>query len=86
MGGPSPTPAATLIRAANIGRQAGLRYVYAGNLPGEVGDLENTRCPKCRHLLVERRGYRIVRNQLDGAGNCPACGACIPGRWSESAP
>ena len=86
MGGPPPTPAATLIRAANIGRQAGLRYVYAGNLPGEVGDLENTRCPKCRHLLVERRGYRIVRNQLDGAGNCPACGACIPGRWSESAP
>ena len=83
---PPATPAATLIRAANIGRQAGLRYVYAGNLPGEVGDLENTRCPQCRRILVERRGYRIVRNELDGAGNCLACRAHIPGRWSESAP
>jgi len=86
MEGPPATPAATLIRAAHIGRQAGLRYVYAGNLPGQVGDLENTRCPQCRRLLVERRGYRIVSNQLDGAGNCPACRAPIPGRWSDSAP
>jgi pyruvate formate lyase activating enzyme len=86
MEGPPATPAATLIRAAHIGRQAGLRYVYAGNLPGQVGDLENTRCPQCRRLLVERRGYRIVANQLDGAGNCPACRAPIPGRWSDSAP
>jgi len=86
MEGPTTTPANTLIRAASIGRQAGLRYVYAGNLPGEVGDLENTRCPQCRFLLVERHGYRIVRNQLDGAGNCPACRTPIPGRWSEPAP
>jgi pyruvate formate lyase activating enzyme len=86
MEGPAPTPPATLIRAASIGRQAGLRYVYAGNLPGEVGDLENTRCPQCRLLLVERHGYRIVRNRLDRAGNCPACHAAIPGRWSDSPP
>jgi pyruvate formate lyase activating enzyme len=85
MEGPPATPPATLIRAANIGRQAGLHYVYAGNLPGQVGDFENTRCPQCGHTLVERQGYRIVRNQLDGAGLCPACRACIPGRWSEPA-
>jgi pyruvate formate lyase activating enzyme len=84
--GPPATPAATLIRAANLGRQEGLRYVYAGNLPGEVGDLENTWCPHCRRLLVERRGYRIVRNELDAEGNCPACRARIPGRWSASSP
>jgi pyruvate formate lyase activating enzyme len=82
MEGPPATPPATLIRAAGIGFQAGLRYVYAGNLPGEVGDLENTRCPRCRRLLVERRGYRIVRNELDADGHCPACRAPIPGRWN----
>ena len=49
-------PAPTLLRAAEIGREEGLRYVYAGNLPGRVGDLENTYCPKCGELLVERRG------------------------------
>ena len=86
MEGPPATPAATLVRAARIGRQAGLHYVYAGNLPGQVGDFENTRCPKCLRLLVERHGYRIVRNDLDATGHCPACGAVIPGRWSASAP
>src|SRR5215471_20636196 len=54
---PENTNPATLLRAAEIGRKAGLRYIYAGNLPGEVGDLENTRCPKCRELLIERYGY-----------------------------
>jgi pyruvate formate lyase activating enzyme len=81
MEGPPATPPATLVRAANIGRQAGLHYVYAGNLPGQVSDLENTRCPKCRRLLVERRGFRVVRNELDASGNCPACRTPIPGRW-----
>jgi len=83
MEGPPATPPATLVRAAGIGRQAGLHYVYAGNLPGQVGDLENTRCPKCLRLLVERRGFRVVRNELDPAGICPACRTPIPGRWSE---
>ena len=49
-------------------------------------DAESVSVALAADLLVERRGYRIVRNQLDGAGNCPACGAPIPGRWSESAP
>src|SRR6202795_2478637 len=50
---PENTSVETLFRAAEIGRKAGLRYVYAGNLPGRVGELENTRCHNCRTLLIE---------------------------------
>jgi pyruvate formate lyase activating enzyme len=82
MQGPPPTPAATLERAAAIGRAAGLHYVYAGNLPGRTGDLENTRCPQCNSTVVERRGFRVLRNRLE-SGRCPDCGTSIPGRWHE---
>jgi pyruvate formate lyase activating enzyme len=70
----------TLLRAAEIGREAGLRYVYPGNLPGLVGDGENTRCPACFETLVERRGFRVIRNKLAN-GTCFKCGTAIPGRW-----
>lgn len=80
---PGDTPPETLIRAASIGRQAGLRYVYAGNLPGRVGDLENTRCPSCSQLLIERYGYRILNYHLTPDGRCPQCGTGIAGRWLE---
>ena len=53
------TTAEQLIRACEIGREAGLRYIYAGNLPGKVGRWENTYCPSCDELLVERHGYLI---------------------------
>jgi len=78
-----PTPAATLQRAAEIGQEAGLRYVYAGNLPGRVGSLEDTRCPACGALLVERTGYRIRQCRLDASGLCPCCGTAIAGVWSS---
>jgi len=78
---PDPTPARTLLRAAEIGRREGLRYVYAGNLPGEVGDWESTRCPSCGDLLIERRGYQILQDRLTPRGACPVCGAAIPGVW-----
>ena len=78
---PDNTTARDLIRAAEIGKQAGLRYVYAGNLPGQVGDLENTRCPNCTELLIERYGYRILQYRLDDGGRCPACAAQIAGFW-----
>lgn len=81
---PDDTPPATLIRAARIGREAGLRYVYAGNLPGHVGDWENTRCPQCGTLLVKRYGYRILEYRLTPEGCCPSCSAAIAGRWSRS--
>jgi pyruvate formate lyase activating enzyme len=83
MTAPGPTPAATLLRAARIGEAAGLHYVYAGNLPGQVGRYEDTFCPQCRALLVERVGYRIRLNRLAATGGaCPECGATIPGIWA----
>jgi len=81
MTGPPPTPAATLARAAAIGERVGLRFVYAGNLPGRVGSLEDTRCPACRATLVRRRGYTIIENRIVIAGACPDCGAVVPGVW-----
>ncbi len=81
---PENTPPETLIRAAGIGKRAGLRYVYAGNLPGQVGDLENTYCPNCRALLIERYGYLIRGYRLTAEGSCPQCGTAIAGRWPAS--
>ncbi len=81
---PEDTPPETLLRAAAIGRKAGLRYIYAGNLPGQVGDLENTHCPNCRTLLVERFGYFIRGYHLTPEGACPKCQQQIPGRWDAS--
>jgi pyruvate formate lyase activating enzyme len=81
---PENTSAETLIRAAEIGKRAGLRYVYAGNLPGMVGDWENTRCPKCKQLLIERYGYLITGYFVTPQGCCPSCGASIPGRWDPA--
>jgi pyruvate formate lyase activating enzyme len=81
MTGPADTPAQTLVRAASIGRRAGLRYVYAGNLPGMTNGLENTRCPHCSELLIERYGYLILGYHLTPDGRCPSCSTAIPGRW-----
>ncbi len=81
---PENTSAQTLMRAAEIGKKAGLRYVYAGNLPGMVGDWENTRCPNCRELIIERYGYLITGYFLTPQGCCPSCGASIPGRWDPA--
>jgi len=82
---PENTPVATLLRAAEIGRKAGLRFVYAGNIPGAVGDFENTRCPECGTLLVERDGYRIRDYRVTLRGTCPECDVSIPGLWRGGA-
>jgi pyruvate formate lyase activating enzyme len=74
------TTADGLLRATEIGTQAGLRYIYAGNLPGHVRNWENTYCPGCQGLLVERSGFRVKRNRLEG-GRCPDCARAIPGLW-----
>ena len=83
MTSPDDTRPADLLRAVAIGRQAGLRYVYAGNLPGQVGDLEDTHCHQCAELLIRRYGYVIEEYRLTPEGNCPACHIAIPGRWSR---
>jgi pyruvate formate lyase activating enzyme len=81
---PDNTTPEMLVAAAEMGQRNGLRYVYAGNTPGRVGDLENTRCHNCRALLVERDGYHVRRYRLTPAGGCPDCGTSIPGRWASA--
>jgi pyruvate formate lyase activating enzyme len=77
-----PTPPSTLQRAAEICQEAGLKYVYAGNLPGRVGSLEDTYCPRCNQLLVKRRGFWVEVNMITSEGKCPKCGQEIPGVWN----
>jgi pyruvate formate lyase activating enzyme len=76
------TTAEQLVRACEIGRAEGLRYVYAGNLPGRVGRWENTYCPSCDELLIERYGYIIRQMNVTKQGECPKCAKAIPGVWS----
>lgn len=77
------TPASTLERAWGIGKEAGLKFVYSGNIPG-MGH-ENTECPKCKKVLIKRFGMSCVENNLkvdkDGWGRCPKCKEKIPGIW-----
>jgi pyruvate formate lyase activating enzyme len=75
------TPADTLRTAAEIGQEAGLRYVYAGNLPGKVGTYEDTFCPHCNRLLIKRRGYALQEYHITAEGKCPACLAAVAGVW-----
>ncbi len=80
--GPPETPVHTLQNAAEIGRKMGLRYVYAGNLPGRWDEAENTRCHGCGETLVRRRGFRLLEYGISPDGTCPHCSSRIPGRWA----
>ena len=81
MTGTPATTARQVIRAAEIGAEAGLHFVYAGNLPGRVGPWENTYCPQCRAALIERAGYLVQEYRITGEGQCPNCRMPIPGLW-----
>lgn len=74
----NPTPVSTLETARNIALQCGLRYVYIGNVGGNPA--ENTRCPRCGKLLIERRGYFVQQNNIEN-GVCKFCGFQIKGVW-----
>ncbi len=76
-----PTPLESVERAVRVGKEAGLRYVYAGNVPGHSS--ESTRCPQCGRLLVRRAGLRTLEVGL-GEGRCPACGYQVAGRFKEA--
>jgi pyruvate formate lyase activating enzyme len=78
---PGNTTAAGLLRAAEIGVGEGLRFVYAGNLPGSVRSFENTVCPGCETVVIERVGFRVLANRLRD-GRCQSCARAIPGVWS----
>jgi len=79
---PGNTTAEMLLAAADIGRANGLRYVYAGNLPGQVGDLEDTQCAACHETLIARYAYHIRDYRITSDGRCPSCRTPVPGRWS----
>ncbi len=74
------TPVPTLERCRQIALDAGIHYVYAGNVPNHPG--ENTYCHNCRHELIRRVGFRVVANRLRD-GKCPKCDTAIPGVWSQ---
>jgi len=71
-----PTPAAAILKAAQIGRSSGLKYVYGGNMPGDTG--ENTFCSRCGRLLVGRYGFSLQRLDLKDSA-CPHCGEPLDG-------
>ena len=78
------TSSSQLRKAVEIGFQEGLNYVYAGNIPGGVGEYENTLCHHCRSRLIQRQGYLILNYRITPLGTCPDCGTKIPGRWTEN--
>jgi pyruvate formate lyase activating enzyme len=71
-----PTPASAIHLAAEIGRSAGLKYVYSGNIPGDVG--ENTLCAHCGRILIGRCGFAVERLDLKGSA-CPDCKTPLDG-------
>jgi len=73
-----PTPVETLEKAVEIARAEGIHYAYIGNVPGHPG--EDTYCPKCKRLLIDRLGYNILQNNIVN-GRCKFCGEKIPGVW-----
>ncbi len=85
MTGPPRTPADTLIKAYDIGKAAGLRYVYPGNLPRGLGKRENTYCHSCEKLLIRRRGFVVEENRMKG-GACPFCKEKVAGVWEDRPP
>jgi pyruvate formate lyase activating enzyme len=73
-----PTPVTSVLRAAAIGRAAGLNYVYTGNI--QTGRGENTICPGCQQTVIARDGFTVTAERLQ-KGCCPDCGAAVAGVW-----
>ncbi len=73
------TPLKSLLEARDIARDAGIEYVYVGNVPEIEG--ENTYCPNCNTMLIQRQGYKVVANMLVN-DSCPKCSNKIPGKWN----
>ncbi len=78
-----PTAATKLALAAGSAYARGLSYVYVSNVPGQCDDLSHTRCPSCTKVVVRRRNYETLSNELRGSA-CPACGARIAGLFRNT--
>ena len=78
------TTAEDLLQVVEYGRAAGLKYMYPGNLPGGVGDLENTRCHHCDSTVIRRYGFLVMENRVGPNGLCPNCAKPLSGIWGKS--
>lgn len=76
-----PTPVSTLEAAWKLALDEGMHYVYIGNVPGH--EAENTRCPSCKKVVIERVGYRLGRVSVTERGECAFCGGVIAGRFGS---
>jgi pyruvate formate lyase activating enzyme len=74
-----PTPVSTVEKARAVALSSGLEYVYIGNIPGHEG--ENTFCPKCKKVIIQRTGYMVGEIHMK-RGKCGYCGKPIPGIWT----
>ena len=79
---PPATRSRQIVRAAEVGREEGLKFVYAGNAPGRVGRWEHTWCPACDTKLIDRVGYLVREYRITADGKCPTCHTTIPGVWA----
>jgi pyruvate formate lyase activating enzyme len=77
------TTAEELMQVVEFGRAAGLQYIYPGNLPGQVGQWENTRCHHCQTTVIRRTGFRVTENRISRNGTCPSCHKPLPGIWQR---
>jgi pyruvate formate lyase activating enzyme len=73
-----------LMKIVEYGRSAGLKYLYPGNLPGGVGEWENTRCHHCNATVIRRHGFLVQENRVGPDGRCPDCGKGLPGIGGKS--
>ncbi len=78
------TTADDLLKIVEYGKAAGLKYMYPGNLPGRVGNLENTRCHHCGATVIERCGFHVKQDRIGADGLCPDCHRPIPGIWGQA--
>lgn len=82
---PRRTEADDLLRIVEYGERAGLKYLYPGNLPGQVGEWENTRCHHCNGTVIRRFGFRVLENRIGADGSCSYCQGPLPGIWGMAA-
>jgi pyruvate formate lyase activating enzyme len=73
-----------LMRVVEAGQRAGLKYIYSGNLPGRVGEGENTRCHHCNATVIKRLSFRVLKNRVTADGTCPDCQGKLPGIWGKA--
>jgi pyruvate formate lyase activating enzyme len=71
-----------LMRVVELGQQSGLKYLYPGNLPGRVGEWEDTRCHHCDETVIRRTGFIVRENRVTSGGACPKCSKALPGIWT----